>query len=337
MKAIVQDKYGAPNDVLQLREIDKPVVGDDGVLVRVRATSVHADVWHVVTGRPYIIRLMGVGLRKPKHPVPGTDVAGDVESVGKDVTRFKPGDEVFGESHSGLQWNNGGAYAEYVSAPQDALALKPHGITFEQAASVPTSGYIALINLQNGGEIQPGERVLINGAGGGVGSIAVQLAKAYGAHVTGVDRTQKLDMVSSLGADHVIDYTQEDVTQSSEHYDLILDVASTLALSDCKRVLSPTGTYVRIGHDHYGNVGGHTFGSLPGFFRLMVRAPFDSQLPNLNFSIPGKQEVMATLKGFLEAGQLTPVIDRIYPLHEVPEAMHYLQEGDALGKIIITP
>ena len=201
MKAVVQDRYGSPDDVLQLREIDKPVVGDNEVLVRVRAASVHPDVWHVVTGRPYVLRLMGAGLLKPKNPVPGTDVAGLVESVGKDVTRFRPGDEVFGETHSKLQWRNGGAFAEYVSVPQDTLALKPEGIAFEQAAAVPTSGFIALHNLQDGGQIQPGESVLINGAGGGVGTIAVQLAKAYGARVTGVDTTEKMELVRSLGAD----------------------------------------------------------------------------------------------------------------------------------------
>jgi len=337
MKAVVQDKYGSPDDVLQLREIDKPVVGDDEVLVRVRAASVHPDVWHVVTGRPYVLRLMGAGLLKPKNPVPGTDVAGHVDTVGKDVTHFGPGDEVFGESHRGLQWRNGGAFAEYVSVPQDALALKPNGITFEQAAAVPTSGFIALHNLLNERRIQPGQSVLVNGAGGGVGTIAIQLAKAYGARVTGVDSTEKMEMVRSLGADHVIDYTQEDFTQYSERYDLILDVASNLSLSACKRALMPTGIYVLIGHDHFGYAGGRWLGSLPRFFKLIVMSPFVSQLPDLNFSMPSKKDIMAVLKELLEAGKLTPVIDRTYPLSEVPEAMRYLQEGRARGKIIITP
>lgn len=335
MKAIVQDKYGSPDEVLKLREIDKPVVGDDEVLVRVRAASVHPDVWHVVTGRPYVLRLAGAGLRKPKNPVPGIDVAGQVESVGKDVTRFAAGDEVFGESHRGSQWQNGGAFAEYASVPQDVLALKPKGITFEQAAAVPTSGSIALLNLR-GRQIQPGHSVLINGAGGGVGSIAVQLAKAYGARVTGIDSAKKLEMVRSLGADHVIDYTQEDFTQRGERYDLIFDVASNLSLSDCKRVLTPAGTYVRIGHDHFGAVGGRTFGSLPSFFKLLARAPFDRHLPDLKFSLPSKKDTMAVLKEFLEAGKLTPVIDRTYPLSEIREAMRYMQEGDVRGKIVIT-
>ena len=335
MKAIVQDRYGSPDDVLQLREIDKPVVGDDEVFVRVRAASIHPDVWHAVTGRPYVLRLMGSGLLKPKNPVPGTDLAGHVESVGKDVTRFGPGDEVFGESHRRLNWRNGGAFAEYASVPQDALALKPNGITFEQAAAVPTSGFIALNNLQ--GEVQPGQSLLINGAGGGVGTIAVQLAKAYGARVTGVDSTQKLEMVSSLGADHVIDYTQEDFTQRGERYDLILDVASNLSLSGCKRALTPTGTYILIGHDHFGEVGSHTFGSLPHFLKIVALSPFVSQLPDISFSIPSKKDSMAVLKEFLEAGKITPIVDRTYPLSEVPEAMRYLQEGHARGKIVITP
>lgn len=337
MKAIVQDSYGSPDEVLSLQEIDKPVAGDEEVLVRVHATSVHADVWHVVSGRPFILRLMGAGLRKPNNPVPGTDMAGVVESVGSNVTQFEPGDEVFGESHSKLQWTNGGAFAEFVAAPQNALALKPEKVTFEQAAAVPTSGYIAVINLPREQGIQPGMRMLINGAGGGVGSIALQVAKAFGAHVTGVDSAQKLEMIGSLGADHVIDYTQEDFTQSSERYDFILDVASTLSLSDCKRVLSPTGKYVIIGHEHYGEMGNPMFGIMPGFFGLMLRSLVDNHLPKPNFSIPSKQEVMAILKELLETGQLTPLIDRTYPLSQVPEAMHYLQEGQNMGKIIIKP
>jgi NADPH:quinone reductase-like Zn-dependent oxidoreductase len=337
MKAIVQDRYGSPDDVLQLRKINKPVVADDEVLVRVRAASVHPDVWHVVTGRPYILRLMGAGVLKPKNRVPGTDVAGLVESVGKNVTRFRPGDEVFGETHAKLQWRNGGAFAEYVSVPQDALALKPNGITFEQAAAVPTSGIIALHNLQSGRQIQPGQRVLINGAGGGVGTIAVQLAKAFGARVTGVDSMEKMEMVRSLGADHFIDYIREDFTQRGERYDLIFDVASNLSLSACKRSLMPTGIYVLIGHDHFGDAAGRIFGSLPRVLKLVALSPFVRQLPDLNFSIPSKKDIMAILKEFLEAGKLTPVIDRTYPLNEVPEAMRYLQGGRARGKIIITP
>ena len=224
-----------------------------------------------------------------------------------------------------------------MSVPQDALVLKPIGITFEHAAAVPTSGFIALHNLQNGGQIQPGQSVLVNGAGGGVGTIAIQLAKAYGARVTGVDGTEKMEMVRSLGADHVIDYTQEDFTQGSERYDLIFDVASNLSLSACKRALMPSGIYVLIGHDHFGDAAGRILGSLPRVLKLVALSPFVSQLPDVSFSIPSKKDIMAVLKEFLEAGKLTPVIDRTYPLSAVPEAMRYLQAGHARGKIIITP
>ena len=338
MKAVIQSTYGPPADVLQLRDIDKPVAGDGEVLVRVRAASVHPDVWHVVTGRPYVLRLMGAGLFKPKNPVPGTDVAGVVESVGENVTQFRPGDEVFGESlKGGLQWMNGGAYAEYATVLQDALALKPQGISFEQAAAVPTSGLIVLLNFQNERRFQPGQNVVINGAAGGVGSIAVQLAKAYGARVTGVDSTRKLEMVRALGADRVIDYTREDFTRRGERYDLIFDVASNLSLSDCKRALTPRGIYVLIGHDHYGAVGRRVFGSLPRFFKLAILSPFVSYLPGMFVSVPGRKDSMAVLKELLETGKLTPIVDRTFPLSAVPEALTYLQSGNACGKIIITP
>src|SRR5918997_4459115 len=237
MKAIIQEKYGSPVDVLELREIDKPVIKDDEVLVRVQAASVHPDIWHVVRGLPYVLRLMGAGLLKPKKRIPGTDVAGRVESVGKNVTHFQAGDEVFGETIKGYQWTNGGAYAEYVSVPENQLALKPANFTFEQAAAVPTSGLIALQNLPNEGRPQPGQSVLVNGAGGGVGTLAVQIAKAYGADVTGVDNTKKLEMVRSLGADHVIDYTKEDFTQSGERYNLIFDIPGNRPFSECRGAL----------------------------------------------------------------------------------------------------
>jgi len=285
MKAIAHTKYG-PLDVLELKEVEKPTPKDDEVLIKVHAASVHPDVWHVVSGLPYALRLMGAGLRKPKNSIPGTDVAGHVESVGKNVTQFQPGDEIFGESVRGHQWTNGGAYAEYVSTPEDSLAIKPAGITFEQAAAVPTSGLIALWNLRDGGLVQTGQKVLINGAGGGVGTLAVQLAKAFGAEVTGVDSTRKLDMVRSIGADHVIDYTQEDFTKSGERYDLIFDIPGNHSFSDCRRALTSKGTYVLIGHDHFGGAGGRWLGSLPRFFKLVVMSPFVSQLPNLNFSMP---------------------------------------------------
>jgi len=337
MKAIVHTRYGEPQDVLELREIDTPEVGDDEVLVRVRATSVHADVWHVVSGRPILVRLAGAGLFRPKDLVPGTDLSGVVESVGNNVSRFKVGDAVFGESHLKMQWRNGGTFAEYAAVPEGALELKPENVSFEQAASVPTSGNIALINLIGSAEVQPGHCVLINGAGGGVGSIALQVAKVRGATVTAVDRAEKLEMLRSLGADRVVDYHREDFTRGDERYDLILDVASTLSLKDCKHVLKPTGIYVIIGHDHYGATGSRMLGNLPHFFKLIALAPFDRHLPALSFSVPGKTEIMTELKKLLEAGKLTPVIDRTFPLSEARAAMRYLQDGGGLGKIIITP
>lgn len=334
MKAIVQNSYGSV-EVLSLQEVETPAVADDEVLVRVHAASVHPDVWHVLTGLPYVLRLMGAGLRKPKNPVPGTDVAGVVASVGKNVTRFRPGDEVFGETIKGLQWVNGGAYAEYAVAPEVALALKPANTTFEQAAAVPTSALIAISGLRHEGNLQAGQKVLINGAGGGVGSVAVQLAKALGAEVTGVDCKEKLDMLRALGADHVIDYQQLDFTRGDQRYDLIFDIPGNHSLSECRRALETNGTYVLIGHDNYGNGMRRWVGLLPRMFYLMALSPFVSQLPRARFSMPDKKESMELVRELLAAGKLTPHIDRTYPLSGVPDAIRYMQEGRARGKVII--
>ncbi|MFC1889222.1 NAD(P)-dependent alcohol dehydrogenase [Thermodesulfobacteriota bacterium] len=335
MKAIVQEKYGSPDD-LKLREVDKPAVGDDEVLVRVRAASVHPDVWHVVSGRPYVLRLMGAGFSKPKNPIPGTDMAGVVESVGKNVTQFRQGDEVFGETIGAYQWTNGGAFSEYVSVPQDWLALKPDNITFEQAASVPTSGFIALQNLREASQVRPGQKVLVNGAGGGVGVLALQLAKAYGAHVTAVDSTSKLSMLRSLGADQVIDYTQEDFTRRGVRYDLIFDVPGNHPFSACKRALNPEGKYVLIGHEKFGASGKRFFGLIPHFFKLMFLSLFVKQLPRPNFSMPSKKEAMGVFRELLEAGKITPIIDSTYPLSEAREALRHMIEDEPQGKVIIT-
>ena len=337
MKAIVQTRYGAPEEVLELRDIDMPVPGADQVRVRVHAASVHADVWHVVVGLPYVLRWMGSGIRAPKYPVPGTDLAGVVESVGTEVTRFKVGDAVFGESHSGMQWKNGGAFAEYACVGEDGLATKPETVSFEQAAAVPTAGYIALANMRGRAAVQAGQHMLINGAGGGVGSIALQVAKARGATVTAVDTAEKLDMLRRLGADRVVDYKQQDVTRLDARFHIIFDVASTLKLSDCKRIFEPEGVYVIIGHDHYGTAGRRVLGSIPQMFALMARAPFSPHLASADFSLPDKQEVMNELKTLLETGQLTPVIDRTFGLDEVHNAILRLKEGRGLGKIILTP
>lgn len=333
MKAIVQDSYGAL-DVLELRDIDKPVVDDDEVLVRVHAVSVHPDIWHVVRGMPYVLRIMGAGVLRPKNRVPGIDMAGRVESVGKDVTRFQPGDEVFGETVNGHQWKNGGAFAEYVSVAEGNLAPKPDNLTLDQAAAVPTSALIAQSNLRD--QVQPGQKVLVNGAGGGVGIFAVQLAKSDGADVTGVDSTDKLDMIQSIGADRVIDYTQEDFTRSGERYDVIVDIPGNHSLSDVRRALTPDGTYVLIGHERFGDTGGRWIGRGIGrFLKLALLSPFVSQQMAPRISTETNNPLVG-LKDLIEAGQITPIIDRTYPLSEVPEALRYLETGQARGKIVIT-
>jgi NADPH:quinone reductase-like Zn-dependent oxidoreductase len=334
MKAIVQNRYGSP-DVLELREIDRPNVKDDEVLVRVRASSVHADVWHAMRGVPLVLRFMGSGVRRPKHRVPGTDLAGHVESVGRNVRRFRPGDEVFGQSLLANLWRNGGALAEFATVPEAMLEQKPASLTFEQAAAVPTSGSLAVQHVRDEGRIQPGQSVLINGAGGAVGSFAVQLAKAYGAHVTGVDAPGKLDMLRSIGADRVLDYTQEDFTRRDERYDFILDIAGNHPWSESKRALTPDGTFVLSGFDQYGRSGHRWFGSLGRFAKLIVIAPFVRHLhPFRGTKDPGDRLVL--LKELIEAGKITPVIDRTFPLREVPEAIRYLETGQAQGKVVIS-
>jgi NADPH:quinone reductase-like Zn-dependent oxidoreductase len=336
MKAIVQERYGSPDD-LEVREVDKPVVGDDEVLVRVRAASIHPDVWHVVTGRPYVLRLMGAGFRRPKNPIPGTDMAGIVESVGKSVPRFRPGDPVFGETIVKHQWIHGGAFAEYVSVHQDLLALKPDNVTFEQAASVPTSGFIALQNLGGLSQMGPGRKVLINGAGGGVGALALQIMKAQGAHVTAVDSAGKLGMLRSLGADEVLDYTRGDFTRHDARYDLIFDVPGNHPFSACRRALKPDGRYVLIGHEGFGASGKPVFGLIPHFLKLMALSSFVKQLRGPGLPMPTKKEAIAVLRELLESGKVTPVIDSTFQLSEVREAFRHMIEDETRGKVIITP
>lgn len=334
MKAIVQDRYGS-TDVLKLREIDEPSVGDDQLLVRVRAASVHADVWHAMRGVPYVLRIMGSGVRAPKHRVPGTDLAGVVESVGAKVTRFRSGDEVFGQSLVANLWRNGGAFAEHATVPEARAELKPDNLTFEQAAAVPTSGSLAVQHVRDEGRVQPGQKALINGAGGAVGTFAVQLAKAWGADVTGVDAPGKLEMLRSIGADQVLDYTQEDFTRRDERYDFILDIAGNHPWSECRRALAPDGTYVLSGFDQYGRSGHRWFGSLGRFAKLIVISPFVRHLhPFRGTKDPGDRLVV--LKELIEAGKLTPFVDRTFPLSEVPEAIRYLESGRARGKVVIT-
>jgi NADPH:quinone reductase-like Zn-dependent oxidoreductase len=319
MKAIVCTKYGSP-DVLQLKEVAKPIPEDNEVLVEVHAASVNDWDWGLLRGKPFLNRLL-FGLLKPKIKILGCDIAGRVEAVGRNVKQFQPGDEVFGDI-SGCGW---GGFAEYVCARENALALKPASMTFEEAAAVPQAAVLALQGLRKG-QIQPGQKALINGAGGGVGTFAVQIAKSFGAEVTGVDSTRKLDMVRSIGADQVIDYTQEDFTQSGQRYDLILDVAAYHSIFDYKRALSPRGIYVMVG------------GSTARIFQAMFLGPLISMTGSKKMGIlmhkPNKD--LAFMKELFEAGKVVPVIDGRYPLSEVPEALRYFGEGHAKGKIVIT-
>jgi NADPH:quinone reductase-like Zn-dependent oxidoreductase len=322
MKAIVRDTYGSP-DVLELRDIDKPEIADNEVLVRVHAAGVGRDVWHVMTGLPYPIRLAGYGLRTPKNPIIGSDVAGVVEALGKNVSRFQPGDEVFGIGK--------GSYAEYVCAREDKLAPRPANLTFEQAAVVAISGLTALQGLRDHGKVRPGQEVLVIGASGGVGTFAVQIAKALGAHVSGVCSTKKVDMVRSIGADHVIDYTQEDFAEGEQRYDLILDIGGNSSLARLRRALASRGTLVITG----GEGGGRWFGGTDRQLRALVLSPFVGQKLGTFVSSENHEDMIA-LKDLIEAGKVAPVIDRTYPLSEVPEAIRYLEEGHARGKVVNT-
>jgi NADPH:quinone reductase-like Zn-dependent oxidoreductase len=283
-----------------------------------------------------VLRIMGSGARNPKTLVPGTDMAGVVEAVGENVTQFASDDDVFGETIRGMQWINGGAYAEYVSAPADSLLSKPSTVTFEEAAAVPTSGLIALQGIHYQGQVEPGQTVLVNGAGGGVGTFAVQIAKADGATVTGVDSPEKVETIASIGADHLIDYTEEDFTRGREQYDLILDIAGNHSFGECRQALTRDGKYVLIGHDHYGEFGRRFFGSIPRFLKLMAMSPFVSELSGMGFSTPPKSDSLATLREFVESGDLTPVVDRTFPLNEVPDAIRYLESGCVRGKVVIS-
>jgi NADPH:quinone reductase-like Zn-dependent oxidoreductase len=323
MKAIVRYRYGSP-DVLELREIDKPVVNDRDVLVRVRAASLNADDLEYLYGRSPFTRI-ATGLRKPRIRGLGVDVAGQVEAVGKDVTRFHEGDEVFGNmTEHGL-----GAYAEYVCAPASAFALKPSSLTFEEAATVPQSAVLALQGLRGKRQIQPGDRVLINGAGGNVGPFAVQIAKYLGAEVTGVDSTGKLDMVRALGADHVIDYTREDPIRDGQRYDLILDVVARRSMLEWRRALNPAGVYVMLGASTALLLQGTLVGPL-------VSMTGSRKMAVMWWWKPFKQEDVAFLEELIEAGRVASVIDRRYALSEVPEALRYMEAGHARGKVVIT-
>jgi len=320
MKAIVQTEYGS-TQMLSLQEVDKPVIPDNGVLVRVHAASVNAGDWHLMRGTPFLIRLIFGGLLKPKIKILGTDVAGRVEAVGKDVTQFQPGDEVFGSlSECGF-----GAFAEYVCATEAALVLKPANTSFEEAATVPGAALAALQGLREFGLVA-GQKVLIVGASGGVGSFAVQIAKALGAEVTALCSTKKIDMVRSLGADCVIDYTQADVTRQGQHYDLIFDAAAYRSVFDYLPALTPEGTYVLVG------------GSTARFFQAMFLGPWISRLGGRKvkcLALKPDRADLIVLRDLIEAGKISPFIDRRYNLSEVPAAIRYLEQRQVRGKVAI--
>jgi NADPH:quinone reductase-like Zn-dependent oxidoreductase len=323
MKAIAYDRYGSA-DVLEVKDVPKPAVESDRVLVRVRAASANPYDWHFMRGIPYVARLMATGVRKPKHSLLGTDLAGEVEAVGDAVTRFRPGDEVFGFVGSG-------GFAEYASAPEKLLALKPANLSFEQAATVPLAGVTALQGLRDAGAITSGQKVLIIGASGGVGTFAVQIAKWYGVEVTGVCSTKNLEMVRSIGADRVIDYTEEDFTRNGQQYDLIFQLAGTTSPSACRRALTPKGTLVLSSGDSPGRF----IGPVGRIFKAVLLSPFVGQTLR-PFVAKSSSDDLQFLRELIDAGRVTPVIDRTYPLDESADAIRYLETGHARGKVVIS-
>jgi NADPH:quinone reductase-like Zn-dependent oxidoreductase len=324
MKAIVQDEYGtAPEDVLRLADVARPTIGDDEILVRVRAASVDRGTWHVMTGLPYLIRMAGFGVRRPKAPNPGRSLAGTVESVGKEVTEFKPGDEVYGTCD--------GSFAEYVRARAGRLAPKPANLSFEAAAAVPVSGLAALQAVRDRAQVQPGQKVLIIGASGGVGTFAVQIAKTFGAEVTGMSSTAKMELVRSIGADHVIDYTREDLADGEHRYDTILDIGGNPRLSHLRRALTRKGRLVIVG----GETDGRWLGGFDRQIRALLLSPLVSQKLGMLMTSENAKDLLS-LRELLESGKISPAIDRTYPLSEAAAAIRYVQEGRARGKVVIT-
>ena len=324
IKAIVYSDYGIAN--LKLADIEKPTPADDQILVKVHAASINPYDWHFIEGTPYIMRAMGVGLRKPKNIRLGTDFSGTVESVGKSVTQYKPGDEVFGGS--------AGAFGQYLCRrATGSVAPKPAGITFEQAAAINIAGITALQAVRDQGKVQPGQKVLINGASGGVGTFAVQIAKSYGADVTGVCSGRNVELVQSLGADHVIDYTKEDFTKGAERYDVVIDNVANHSLSECRKVLTPDGTYVMIGGGGASEQG--FLGAMGNVLKAGLYSRFVKQKMGFMMAQPSTSD-LTLLAGMVESGKLKTVIDRTYKLDQVPEAVRYVEEGHARGKVIIT-
>jgi NADPH:quinone reductase-like Zn-dependent oxidoreductase len=333
MKAIVQDRYGSP-DVLALREVDKPVPARGEVLVRVHAAAVNARDWHIMRGDPYLARLAMpsvFGRSGPKRRIRGSDVAGRVEAVGGGVTRFRPGDEVYGDV-----CDLDGAFAEYVCVPEGQAEHKPANLTFEEAAAVPLAGCTALVGLREGGQVTAGQRVLINGASGGVGTFAVQLAKAFGAQVTGVCSTRNADLVRSLGADRVLDYTREDFARDGQRYDMVFDLVANRSLADLRRVLTPTGVLVLSGGGVSRNGRPHVTGPMGLTIKAQVASRFVRHRLFPLVGMPPRAEYLATLRELVESGKVRPVVDRSFPLAQVPEAVRYLEVEHARAKVVIT-
>jgi NADPH:quinone reductase-like Zn-dependent oxidoreductase len=333
----VQDRY-CGMDALRLADVPTPRPGPGEVLVRVKAASVHPDVWHAMTGRPHLVRVMGSGVTRPKQPILGTDLAGRVDAVGPEVTRWMVGDEVFGETRTGNQGRNAGAFAEYAVAREAALERIPPGVTYEQAAAVPTSALIALDNIGGvkviRGRLLDGRRVLVNGAAGGVGVFVVQLAKSAGAYVVGVDSGDKLDLLLTLGADEVVDYTREDFTKAQLPYDLVVDIPGNRSLDEVRSVVAPGGRYVFIGHDGFGATKGKWLGSMGRFARMLVQSPWR---PELRLSvIPPDDARLGVIAELLATGQVTAPVDAALPLAEAADALRHLMAGTVRGKIVLT-
>ena len=321
MKAIINTTYGSP-DVLRLVELETPTPAADEVLIRIHAASVNAYDWHLLRADPFLVRL-SMGFFRPRNPMLGADVAGQIVAIGRDVTQFKPGDEIYGD----LSACGNGGFAEYVAVPEKYVAPKPASLTFKQAAAVPMAAVTALQGLRDVGSVQPGHKVLINGASGGVGTFAVQIAKALGAEVTAVSSTSKIDLTQSLGADHVIDYAKEDFTRNGRQYDLILAVNGDRSLGDYERVLMPNGTYAMVG------------GSNSQIFQALLRGPIKSRSGGKRFttvSAKPNQADLEVMNDLIETGRVRPVVDRCYPLSETAEALRYVEAGHARGKVVIT-
>lgn len=324
MRAVTYSEYGSP-DVLHLTEVQKPKVEDDEILIRVRAAAANPQDWHYMRGLPLIMRVIATGLIKPKAGILGSDVAGKVEAVGRNVKRFQPGDEVFARVETG-------GFAEYVSIPEILVGLKPTNLTFEEASAVPMAGLTALQALRDVGGLEEGQSVLVNGASGGIGTFAVQIAKAFGAEVTGVCSTKNVDLVRSIGADHVVDYTVEDFALGVPQYDLILDTVGNRSLSDCRKALVPDGVFVTVGGG-----GGRWFGPAAQMLRTLASSPFVSQTMTTLDTTRNRQDarILQELKDLAEAGKIRPVIDRTYTLQDTPDAVRYLEAGHARGKVVI--